>query len=145
MGWHFPDAERRYCRVLYITGNSTDYILVSSLISTPDFQIDQAIDEQSGMARLQADRYNLVLLSWSMSGSSGINILRKLKSDTRLKVLPVILISDDAVPANLGEAYGAGASCVICLPGNLNRTTRLLQAIATFWSGFAQLPFCVRG
>ena len=51
----------------------------------------------------------LILLDLKMPGMSGIDTLRKIRADERLKHIPVIVVTSSSLGSDEKEAYEAGA------------------------------------
>ena len=52
---------------------------------------------------------SLILLDLKMPGLSGIDTLRQIRADVRLKNIPVIIVTSSSLMADEKEAYEAGA------------------------------------
>jgi len=79
-------------RVLIVEDNEADRALLEAHLSEDGFRIDFAVDGVDGWAMLDAnpDRYDLVLLDRTMPRMDGMALLRRIKSDHRFLILPVI-------------------------------------------------------
>jgi CheY-like chemotaxis protein len=67
--------------------------------------------------------YNAVILDRMMPGMSGIDLLRRIKSDPRMQHLPVIMQTAAAAPEQIAEGLAAGAYYYLIKP--YERTTLL--------------------
>jgi len=89
-----------------------------------------------------APRPNLLLVDLNMPRMSGLDLLREIKSDAELSVIPVILLSTSTAPADIQNAYLAHANCYVAKPRNLEQADQIIQAIEAFWLDVAVLPEC---
>lgn len=55
----------------------------------------------------------LILLDLKMPGMGGINTLRQIRADERLKGIPVIVVTSSSLESDEREAYEAGADCFL--------------------------------
>lgn len=55
----------------------------------------------------------LVMLDLRMSGMDGLEMLRDLRSDPRLRAVPVVVISSSDRPEEVREAYACGANSYV--------------------------------
>lgn len=87
-----------------------------------------------------AARPDLVLLDMNLPRVSGREVLREVKSDPRLKTIPVVVLTSSEAEAEIVRAYGLHANCYVTKPVDLDRFIAVIQAIETFWLTVASLP-----
>lgn len=78
--------------------------------------VDQAYDGYESWAKICIDTPDLVLLDWEMPGISGIEVLQRMKSDYRLRDIPVIIVTGKTSSENLSIALESGATDYIKKP-----------------------------
>ena len=82
---------------------------------------------------------DLILLDLNLPGVDGFEVLRHLKSGSRMKSVPVIVFSTTQDPRHIRAAYEQMASCFIGKPRDLDDYTRVCQSIHAFWFRTATL------
>ena len=60
-------------------------------------------------------------------GISGIDVLRALQADTRLRGTPVIVVSAESRPQRIDECFDAGASQFLTKPLDAKQTLRAID------------------
>jgi DNA-binding response OmpR family regulator len=80
------------------------------------------------MLQATPDRYDAVLLDRMMPGIDGMEVLRRIKLDPKLKVLPVIMQTAASFPEQIAEGLSAGAFYYLTKPYDL---TVMLAVVAT--------------
>lgn len=60
--------------------------------------------------------YDLVISDWSMPALSGIDLLKKIRADERLKKIPVIMITSESDSEMVAEAAKAGVTNYVIKP-----------------------------
>jgi CheY-like chemotaxis protein len=83
---------------------------------------------------------SLVLLDLNLPRLSGSEVLRRLRGSDELRTVPVIVFSTSADPADVREAYAAGANTYIQKPRDFGRFLEVLQTIERYWLETALLP-----
>jgi CheY-like chemotaxis protein len=83
---------------------------------------------------------DLILLDVNLPCLTGIEVLRIIKSAEPLKVIPCLIVSTSAAPADVNAAYDAGAAAYIQKPENLDHLTRVLECSLLMWLETATLP-----
>ncbi len=75
--------------------------LISRKLETEGFAAEMAVDGEEGLAKVIDVNPNLILLDIILPKMNGFEVLEKLKSDEKVKGIPVILLT------NLGEKEDA--------------------------------------
>ena len=85
-------------------------------------------------------RPDLVLLDLNMPRMDGRAFLAARRGDSRLRAVPVVVLttSDDA--RDVCDCYALGANCFITKPAGFAAYRCVLRAILRFWSPAATLP-----
>lgn len=104
----------------------------------------EAIDYLSGTEkfsdRLQYPLPSLLMLDLKMPRKTGMDVLRWMRSQAELLSIPVIIFSSSVHPAEIAEAYRAGANAFVTKPSGTPERTELAKMIKGFWLKFNQLP-----
>src|SRR5687768_1714403 len=95
------------------------------ILEYEDYQFMGAASGQEGLALVQRDRPDLVLLDIKMPGMDGIEVLRKLHALD--ETLPVVMISGHGTTATAVEAIRSGATDFLDKPLSSERVIVTLQ------------------
>lgn len=77
---------------------------------------DEAENGEEGLQKLRGGSYNFVVSDWNMPVMTGIEMLRAMRADEKLKSIPVLMVTAEAQQSNLIEAVQAGVSNYIVKP-----------------------------
>jgi CheY-like chemotaxis protein len=80
-------------------------------------------------------RPDLVLLDLRLPGTSGAEVLRRIKAEPRLHGIPVIVLSTSEVRGDLGAAEGEQADGCAVKPIDGERFRVLVQELVSSWTG----------
>jgi two-component system, chemotaxis family, response regulator Rcp1 len=83
---------------------------------------------------------DLIFLDLHLPKKSGLEVLAEIKSNARLKVTPVVIVSGSEDPSEVREAYELHASCYIRKPDDLDQFLRFVQVCFDFWGTVVTLP-----
>ena len=112
--------------VLYIEDNDADAEAMRALLlQRPGIQLICARRAAEGMAR--AAEADLVLLDLDLPDRPGIEVLRALQADTRLRSTPVIVVSAESRPQRIDECFDAGATQFLTKPLEPKATLRAID------------------
>ena len=93
-------------------------IVIACLKSSGFTNILEAEDGVKGLtlAKTIGDNITLVVSDWNMPNMSGIELLKAMKSDPKLRHIPVMMVTAEAKKENIIEAAQSGASSYIIKP-----------------------------
>jgi CheY-like chemotaxis protein len=76
---------------------------------------------------------NLILLDLRLPRVDGLEVLRQVKLDTRLKTIPVVVLTTSKTDADVRDAYERGASGYLVKPIEYGEYLALTRALGQFW------------
>ena len=88
----------------------------------------------------QAPRPDLMLLDLNLPRKDGREVLTAVKSDDRLKTIPVVILTTSQAEEDVVRAYKLNANCYVTKPVDFEQFTRIVQAIEHFWLTVVTLP-----
>jgi len=62
----------------------------------------------------------LIISDWNMPNSTGIDLLKRIRSDSRYKTLPLILVTAEAEASQVKEALISGVTGYVVKPFNVD-------------------------
>lgn len=84
-------------KILVVDDFSTMRRIVKNLLKELGFaNVQEAKDGVEALKKLRADTYDLVVSDWNMPNMTGIELLREIRADTKLRHLPVLMVSAEA-------------------------------------------------
>jgi CheY-like chemotaxis protein len=89
---------------------------------------------------VDAPHADLICLDLHLPKKSGLQVLAEIKSDPKLMLTPVLVVSGSADPAEIRKAYELHASCYIRKPNDLDQFIRFVQVCFEFWGTVVSLP-----
>jgi len=91
--------------------------IVRSLLKELGFNnVEEAEDGQEGLAKLKTGAFEFVVSDWNMPNLDGLEMLKRIRSDDKLKHLPVLMVTAEAKKENIIAAAQAGASGYVVKP-----------------------------
>jgi CheY-like chemotaxis protein len=83
---------------------------------------------------------DLVVLGLNQPDFDGLEVLRFMKADPKLRSLPVIALADSASPDDVRKAYDLQANCYLLKEEILRGDSRAMVDVCRFWLETALLP-----
>lgn len=83
---------------------------------------------------------SLILLDLNMPRLDGRGALEQLKSDPRLRSIPVIILTTSKAEEDMLRAYDLGAASYITKPVTFDKLVELMRSLGRYWVEFVELP-----
>jgi two-component system chemotaxis response regulator CheY len=104
-------------KILVVDDMVTMRRIVKNMLKQLGFpNCDEAENGQEALQKLRGDTYGFVVSDWNMPIMTGIDMLRAIRRDEKLKTIPVLMVTAEAQQSNLIEAVQAGVSNYIVKP-----------------------------
>jgi CheY-like chemotaxis protein len=87
-----------------------------------------------------AVRPDLILLDLNLPKKNGHEVLVEIKSDTRLRCIPVIILTTSSNEQDVIHTYNNSGNCYITKPADLDDFMRVIGMIERFWLSLVTLP-----
>ena len=75
----------------------------------------------------------VILLDLKMPRLDGIEVLRKIKSDATLKMIPVVILTSSRESKDLDECYKLGTNAYVVKPVRFPEFVEAVKQLAVFW------------
>ena len=115
-------------RILVVDDDPAVLELLGKSLQLSDYEVDLCSDGPSGLERLSASDYDLLIVDLKMPGMDGLSVIREARR--RNLELPVIIVTGFSTEANAIEAINLGVSGYLTkpfrIPRLLNVTARAL-------------------
>ena len=109
--------DEKDLKILVVDDFSATRTLVSNHLSKLGYNnIVEAENGFSGLARLKSALFDLVVMDYSMSDMSGLDLLKRIRSESDLKHIPVLMIISEELQGNIINAIKAGLNDYIVRP-----------------------------
>lgn len=140
--------EQRAIEILLVEDNPGDVRLTKEALRDGKIRnnLQVASDGQDALDLLKhtsssgALMPDVVLLDLDLPGLSGREVLSRIKSDDRLRRIPVVILSSSEAEEDIVRSYDAHANCYLSKPLALGQFNRMVHAIEDFWFTIVKLP-----
>jgi CheY-like chemotaxis protein len=102
--------------VLVVEDNELNFELVSALLERDGFLLHWARDGSQALAAIAMYPLDLLILDLHLPHISGLDVLRRVRSDTATRDLPVLVLTADAMAGTREAVIAAGASEYLTKP-----------------------------
>jgi len=131
-------------KILLVEDNEGDIILTQEALRDGKIKnnIIIARDGVEALALLDSGESlpDLILLDINLPKLNGLEVLTAIKTDLRLKTIPVIMLSTSDEQNDILTSYNNYANCFITKPVDFNSFIDVVRTIETFWISIVKLP-----
>lgn len=104
-------------KILIVDDFSTMRRIIKNLLRDLGFNnTEEADDGNTGLPKLQSGNFDFLVTDWNMPGMTGIDLLRAVRADERLKDLPVLMVTAEAKKEQIVLAAKEGVNGYIVKP-----------------------------
>jgi len=104
-------------KILVVDDMSTMRRIVKNILKQLGFSnMEEAENGQEALQKLRAEPFGFVVSDWNMPVMPGIEMLRAIRADEKLKHIPVLMVTAEAQKENLIEAIQAGVNNYVVKP-----------------------------
>jgi two-component system, chemotaxis family, response regulator Rcp1 len=135
--------------ILLVEDSPTDVLLAKEALECSKIvnHLHTVSDGVEAMAFLRregkyehAPRPGLILLDLNLPKKDGREVLAQIKTDDKLKRIPVVVLTTSKSEADVLKAYGLHANCYIVKPVDFEKFAGVVLSIEHFWFAVVTLP-----
>ncbi|MBX9700410.1 MULTISPECIES: chemotaxis response regulator CheY [Falsiroseomonas] len=116
--------------VLIVDDYKTMLRIIRNLLKQLDFEnVEEATDGSEALAKMRAGNFGLVISDWNMAPMTGLDLLKEVRADARLKNTPFIMITAESKTENVVAAKQAGVSNYIVKPFNAETLREKIEKV----------------
>jgi two-component system chemotaxis response regulator CheY len=116
--------------VLIVDDYKTMLRIIRNLLKQLDFEnVEEATDGAEALAKLRAGNFGLIISDWNMQPMTGLDLLKEVRADPKLKDTPFIMVTAESKTENVIAAKQAGVSNYIVKPFNAETLREKIEKV----------------
>ena len=108
-------------RILVVDDLPENLAMLSELLEAEGYTVDTALDGQEAIDRALADAPDLIIMDVGMPRVDGLEACRRLKSDVRTRLVPIVLVTALGQRENRLQGIAAGADDFLTKPVDIEQ------------------------
>ncbi len=135
--------------ILIVEDNPADVRLMQEALRTlePTVTVHVATESDTAMRFLRRQgqfatvaRPRLVFLDFNLPKYGSRDLLRQIKADAALRLIPIAILTSSDASQDISEAYELHANCYLTKAANLDGFFQIIRWAAYFWLDIATPP-----
>jgi len=132
--------------ILVADDDDDDFLLLQKAFQWVDIEVEvrRAHDGVQLLEMLRrhglADRVLLILMDLNMPRKDGRESIRELKSDPRLRAIPIVVLTNSHDEGDAALSYELGANSFLFKPFSFQELVARMSALKNYWLESAELP-----
>ena len=103
--------------ILFVDDDAMNRRVVKDMLQVVGAQMDEADSAESGLTKVDAAEYHVVLMDLRMPGMDGLAATRRIRARTDAKAsVPIVVVTADTSSDLEERCTAAGADCIIKKP-----------------------------
>ncbi|MBT8125222.1 MAG: response regulator [Gammaproteobacteria bacterium] len=136
------NAKNKTAEILLIEDNVGDVLLTKEAFRSTQFKYNLRVAKDGDEALKILNRQgkfnesplpDLILLDLSLPKIDGREVLEKIKTNAKLKDIPVIILSGSAAETDMTTSYDLHANSYVVKPDNFEDFKEIVASIENFW------------
>ena len=118
-----------------------DYNLVNEVVVARDGE--EALDYLFYRGKFQdrsSDNPAVILLDLKLPKVDGLEVLREIKSDAKLKMIPVVVLTSSKEEKDMVTSYKLGVNAYVVKPVDFHEFVNAIRELGVFWALINQPP-----
>jgi CheY-like chemotaxis protein len=132
-------------RILLVEDNANDAELTLEALSEHNLanEVDRVNDgaealdylyQRGAYAAREDGNLAVILLDLKLPKVDGLEVLRTVKSDDKLKYIPVVVLTSSREESDLVESYRLGVNAYVVKPVNFSEFINAVKEVGAFWA-----------
>ncbi|NJK50750.1 response regulator [Candidatus Gracilibacteria bacterium] len=148
----FTESSNLTQSLLVVEDSDEDFealrrMMNQSAVTTPVYRCldgDEALDFLNHTGEYGDDtiapRPSVILLDLNLPGTDGRDVLKQIKQDSELQIIPVVVFTTSSNPKDIEVCYQYGVSGYIIKPIDVDKLKKGIQAFINYWFQTVILP-----
>ena len=124
-----PDDEELTRRALKDANIANEIVVVGSGIEALDYLFGIGAYADRDLSRLP----QLILLDLKLPYLSGLQVLERLRTDPRTKLIPVVILTSSTEEEDVLASYQLGANSYVRKPVDFDEFTEAIRHVGLYW------------
>lgn len=115
--------------ILVIDDSTVNVVLLEAVLQNKGYVIEKAFNVKEAYEIMQKNKPRLILLDLLMPRINGFEFLQQIKSTSKYKDIPIVIVSAWTDPETIKKSYDLGAQHFIKKPVDINHLLEIVEQL----------------
>jgi CheY-like chemotaxis protein len=125
---------------LSVTALRENHVLNEVVVTRDGAETLDYLYRRNGFKSRAGGNPALLLLDLKMPKVDGLEVLRQIKSDAALRMIPVVVLTSSREEEDLVQSYDLGVNAYVVKPVEFNEFVQAVKSIGVFWAVVNEPP-----
>ena len=116
-------------RVLTVDDSQSIRQLVTFVLKSAGYAVDEASDGADGVAKANAGQYDLILTDQNMPGMDGLTLIRTLRATPKYQATPILMLTTESSDTMKAQGREAGATGWLVKPFDPGKLLEVVKRV----------------
>jgi two-component system, response regulator len=131
-----PDDELLTLRALKKNGVLNEVVVARDGVEALDYLFASGTHSERDTGVMP----QLILLDLKLPRVDGLEVLKRLRSDERTRLLPVVILTSSKEQQDMLDGYGLGANSYVRKPVNFEQFVKAIEQLKLYWLVLNEAP-----
>ena len=114
--------------------------IVRSHLESEGYRVITSENGEEAINALNEFDISLAITDLKMPKMDGREVLSDIKTDQKLRYIPVVILTTSEAEEDIIKTYSTGANCYVTKPIGLEQFSKVVKSIEDFWFTVVKLP-----
>ena len=114
--------------------------VLADRLRSMDVDVLTAADGKQALELIETKAPLVGLIDVQMPKADGMEVLRQVKADPKLKTVPVVMLTTSAREEEIVESYRCGANSYVVKPLDFGQFVKAIEELKLYWLAINSLP-----
>ena len=120
-------------KILIVDDEPSIRRILREILEFEKYTIEEASDGLECVTRIQREKFDVVILDIKMPRMDGIDVLREIRNDKLLRLIPVVMLTSSKQDPDIQTAYQLGANSYVVKPVDFESFQEAVSQLGLYW------------
>ena len=127
-------------KILIVDDEPFNLDLLEQELGDQGYVIERAADGAEALEKVPSFEPDVILLDYMMPRMNGLEVLKQIKSDVELRIIPVVVLTSSKEEKDMVASYKLGVNAYVVKPVDFHEFVNAIKELGVFWAVINEPP-----